>query len=109
MLDTNYKFGEVYRLARQTESADDRVAFKKVFSNNHGGVALLAFKTGQKLDTHSAPEQVMVNVLKGEIEFTMLDMPHTMKAGDFMLMGENVPHSVVAHTDAKVMLVKIKA
>lgn len=44
-----------------------------------------------------------------EVEFTMIDKPHTIKAGFFMLMGQGVPHSVVAATDAKVMLVKIKA
>lgn len=109
MLETNYRFGEVYRLASQIEHSDDRVAFKKVFSNNNGEVALLAFKAGQKLDTHSVNQQVMVNIIEGEIEFTMLDTPHKMKAGDFLLMGEGVPHSVVATTDAKVMLVRIKA
>ena len=53
------------------------VAFKNMFINDNGRVALVAFKAGQKLDTHTTPEEVMVNVLEGEIEFTMLDMtPH---------------------------------
>ena len=60
------------------------------------------------LATHQAPAEVMVNVIEGEIVFTMLDTPHTMRKGDFLLMGNGVPHSVHAVTDAKVMLVKIK-
>ena len=51
----------------------------------------------------------MVYVLEGEVEFTMIDHPHTLKAGDFMLMGEGVPHSVVAKADSKIMLVKVKS
>lgn len=109
MLSTEYKFGEVHALAAQVQSAADKVQFHAVFHNENGGVALLAFKAGQVLDTHMANAEVMVNVLEGEIEFTMIDRAHTMRAGDFLLMGANVPHSVAATTDAKVMLVKVKS
>lgn len=109
MIETDYKFGEVHVLANQIEYGEDRVHFNNIFSNNNGGVSLVAFKSGQKLDTHTAPAEVMVSVLEGEIEFTMLDKPHILKAGDFLLMGENVPHSVLAKADSKVILTKIKA
>lgn len=108
MLDTNYKFGEVFDVASQIEIGSERVQFKNIFTNANGGVALVAFKAGQKLDTHTAPAEVMVNVLEGEIEFTMLDMKHIIKAGQFMLMGEDVPHSVAATKDTKMMLIKVK-
>lgn len=109
MLETEIKFGEVHDLAVQIENSIDRVQFKNIFSNGNGGVALLAFKAGQKLDEHVAPAEVMVNVLEGEIEFTLLGHPHTISAGQFLLMGAGVPHSVLAKTDAKVMLIKLKA
>lgn len=109
MLQTNYRFGEVYDLKNQIESSDDRVNFNSVFTNSNGGVVMLAFKAGQCLETHTAPAEVMVNVMEGEIEFTMLGTPHTLKAGQFLLMGAEVPHSVKAVTDSKLMLVKIKA
>ena len=107
-MKTNYKFGEVNTLAGGIEASAERVQFKEIFETGHGGVVLLAFKKGQKLDTHLAPAEVMVTVLEGEIEFTMLDKSHTIKRGEFLLMGADVPHSVTAVTDAKVMLVKIK-
>ena len=108
MLNTEYKFGEVHPLADQIESAHDKVQFKHIFSTENGGVVLVAFKAGQKLDTHTAPAEVMVNVLEGEIEFTMLDHPHTLRAGEYLLMGADVPHSVVAKADSKIILVKVK-
>lgn len=108
MLDTDYKFGEVYNVASQIEPGIERVEFKRIFENNNGGVSLLAFKGGQKLDEHVAPAEVMVCVLEGEIEFTMINQPHTIKAGEFMLMGAGVPHSVVAKADSKVALIKVK-
>ena len=108
MLDTEFKFGEVHMLASQIQTAEDRPQFRNIFSNGNGGVVLVGLSAGQKLDTHTAPAELMVNVLEGEIEFTMLDRPHTIKAGEFMLMGADVPHSVLAKADSKIMLVKVR-
>ena len=108
MNNTNYKFGEVHTLSDQVEQNENNVQFRNIFETGNGGVALLAFKAGQKLDTHLASTEVMVTVLQGEIEFTMLDRKHTICENQFLLMGANVPHSVVANKDSKVMLVKVK-
>lgn len=108
MLNSDYRFGEVHTLADQIQAADDKVHFKHIFNNENGGVVLVAFKAGQKLDTHTAPAEVMVNVLEGEVEFTMIDKVRTIKAGQFLLMGAQVPHSVAAKADSKLMLVKVK-
>lgn len=108
MLETDYKFAEVHNLADQIETGNDKVHFKAIFSNENGGVSLIAFKSGQKLDTHTAPCELMVTVLEGEIVFTVIDQPKVLKAGNFMLVGADVPHNVLAKSDAKVMLMKIK-
>ena len=109
MFKTEYKFGEVHALAPQVIDGPDKVQFRHIFENDNGGVSLLAFRANQSLAEHVAPAEVMVYVLEGEVEFTMIDHPHTLKAGDFMLMGEGVPHSVVAKADSKIMLVKVKS
>ena len=108
MIETNYKFGEVNSLADQIKEETDRVQFKNIFSNSNGGVVLVAFKAGQGLDTHIAPAELMVNVLEGEIEFTLNGVSHTLRGGEFLLMGADVPHSVKAKADSKMMLVKVK-
>lgn len=108
MLQSEYKFGEVHTLADQVEIAYDKIHFQHIFGNENGGVVLAAFKEGQKLDTHTAPAELMVAVLEGEIEFTMIDKPHILQAGQFMLVGAGVPHSVVAKADSKMMLIKVR-
>ncbi|MCH5236810.1 MAG: cupin domain-containing protein [Muribaculaceae bacterium] len=107
-MKTNYRYGEIISLCNQVDYASDQVEFRQVFETSNGGVALLAFKEGQKLETHTSPFQVMVTVCEGEIDFTMLDETHLMKAGDALLMGANVAHSVKARANSKVLLVKIK-
>lgn len=108
MLKTDYKFGDVFTLASQVEKNDSKVEFKEIMNNDNGGIALLAFSAGLELPKHLAPAEVMVYVLEGEVEFTMIDRPLHLKRGEFFLMGNGLPHSVRALTDAKVMLVKIK-
>lgn len=108
MLETEFKFGEVHNLRNQIEVGSEKVGFKNIFSNQNGGVVLVAFKAGQKLDTHMAPAEVLVNVLEGEIEFVMAGKSHTIKAGEFLLLGADVPHSVYANADSKMMLIKVK-
>ena len=108
MINTEYKFGEVHILANQVEKGEDKVHFANIFNNENGGVALVAFKEGQQLDTHAAPAELMVNVLEGEIEFTIFDKVHTLRGGEFLLLGAEVPHSVYAKADSKLMLIKVK-
>lgn len=109
MLSTDFRFGEVNDLAEQVKTDPEKVGFRNIFENKHGGASLLAFKKGQSLPRHIAPAEVMVSVLEGQIEFTMIDKAHVLGAGQFLLMGEAVPHQVLALTDAKVLLVKVKA
>lgn len=109
MLSTEYRFGEVHNLASQNKIGHDKVNFRRIFENSNGGVSLVAFKKGQSLARHTAPAEVMIYLLEGEIEFTMIDTPHILKAGDFMLMGQDVPHSVVANADTKMILIKIRS
>lgn len=108
MLNTNYKFGEVFPLAAQIGDNDSKVAFQQIVDNDNGGVVLLGFKAGQELERHLAPAEVMIYVIEGNVDFMMNDMPLHLHKGDFFLMGNGVPHSVKALSDAKVMLIKIK-
>jgi len=81
MLKTDYKFGEVFPLASQVKKNESKVEFQDIMNNNNGGVALLAFSAGQDLASHLAPAEVMVQVLEGEVIFTMIDRPlHLMPA-----------------------------
>lgn len=109
MLTTDYKFSEVFPLASQIEADADKVRFHGVFANENGGVTLVAFRKGQMLDEHVAPAELMVVVLDGEVEFKVVGKPNILRKGDFMLVGKDARHSVVANTDAKMMLIKVKA
>ncbi len=108
MLNTNFKFGEVFPLAAQIVCNNSKVAFQHIVGNDNGGVVLLGFMAGQELERHLAPAEVMIYVIDGDVDFMMNDKPLHLHKGDFFLMGQGVSHSVKALSDAKVMLIKIK-
>lgn len=108
IMNSNFKFGEVNKLADLFATNPTKVNFTNIFETENGGISLLSFDKGQKLEKHVAPFEVMVLTLEGEIEFTMLDNKNIIRTGEFLLMGSNVPHSVKANEQSKVMLIKIK-
>lgn len=109
MMTTDFKFSEVFPLASKIVADADKVKFQGVFSNDNGGVSLVAFRKGQKLDEHVAPAELMVVALEGEVEFTVVGKPNILRQGDFMLVGKDARHSVVANADSKLMLIKIRS
>lgn len=110
MLSTDFRFGEVHPLSSQIAPEGDKACFRNIFENSNGGVSLLALKEGQGLTPHTAPAELMVCVLEGEIVFTLVEQRQDcrIRRGEFLLVGEGVLHSVLAKEDSKVMLVKIK-
>lgn len=67
-------------------------------------IVLFAFKAGQQLQEHSTSSQILVQALRGRVTFTAAGSSIEAQAGMVLQLEANVPHSVVAKTDA-VMLV----
>jgi quercetin dioxygenase-like cupin family protein len=67
-------------------------------------IVLFTFKAGQQLQEHSTSSQILVQALHGHITFTAVGNSIEAQAGMVLQLEANVPHSVVAKTDA-VMLV----
>lgn len=109
MTDTSFRFNEVHSLVNQIETGSDRVHVKTILSNSNGGVTLLAFEAGQKLEEHVAPAEVMVYTIEGSVEFNIQGKTHNLAAGNFLLLEQGTPHSVFAREHSKVMLIKVKA
>ncbi len=59
-------------------------------------VTLFAFDEGQALSEHSAPFNALVQVTQGELEITLAGQPHSVKAGELIVMPADVPHALRA-------------
>jgi quercetin dioxygenase-like cupin family protein len=67
-------------------------------------VVLFAFKAGQQLKEHRTSSQILVQALRGRITFTTAGDSVKMQAGMILQVEASVPHSVLAQTDAVMLL-----
>ena len=95
--------------SKESECATDEIKRCKVLENASGCVTLMKLCKGKTIDTHTAPADVMVQILDGEADFTVENTKHRLCPGDSLLMPASTPHSVHAATALKFLLVKLNA
>ena len=67
-------------------------------------LVLFAFKAGQQLQEHRTSSQILVQVLRGRVTVTAAGRSVKLHAGMVLQVEANVPHTVVAQTDAVMLL-----
>jgi quercetin dioxygenase-like cupin family protein len=85
------------------------VVSRTIIEKKTGTVTLFAFDKGQGLSEHTAPFDAMVEILDGEAEITISGKPHSVKAGEFIIMPAGKPHSLRAVKKFKMALVMIRS
>ena len=63
---------------------------------------------GQGLSEHASPFDAVVHILDGEAKITIGGKPHTVKAGEIIIMPANIPHALQAEVQFKMLLVLIR-
>ena len=99
---------KVLRLAGLVEIQDGAVVSREVLSQKAGTATVFAFGTGQQLSEHTAPFDAMVCALEGEAVVTIGGKPHTVRAGDMIIMPAGIPHALRAPAPFKMLLVMIR-
>ena len=90
------------------EYSAEGIVSKRVLDKPVGTVTLFAFDKGQRLSTHSAPFDAMVQVMEGTAEIIINEQPFTLTAGDTIIMPAGIPHAVNATEKFKMVLTMIK-
>jgi quercetin dioxygenase-like cupin family protein len=85
------------------------VVSRTLIDTKAGTVTLFAFGKGQGLSEHTAPYDVMVYVLEGEVDITISGNLITLKLGEITIMPANQPHALLAKTRFKMLLTMIKS
>lgn len=67
----------------------------------------LSLDEGYVLAPHPAPGDGIVQVVEGEIEFTISDVPHRMKTGEAIVMAAGAVHAVKAFVPSKIIVTAI--
>lgn len=84
------------------------VVSRQITKSDGGNVTLFAFDAGQELSEHTAPFDALVHILDGEAEVRLDGVPHTLTAGDAIIMPADVPHALRAVTRFKMLLTMVR-
>ena len=90
------------------EYQEGAVVSKEILKTSSGTVTVFAFDAGQGLSEHTAPFEVLVNVIDGEAEVTISGTAHTLSEGQMIILPANQPHALKANKRFKMLLVMLR-
>lgn len=67
-------------------------------------IVRLVLRAGEGLREHSAPGEVTVHVIEGEIDFQVPGGTHRLRAGDFIHLEAGQPHALQARVDSSAVV-----
>jgi quercetin dioxygenase-like cupin family protein len=94
----------LFNIRQLTQFRADRPYVQVLSDLGAARVVLFAFRAGQQLKEHRTSSQLLVQVLRGRIIFATADNSVSLQAGMVLQLEENVPHTVIARTDAIMLL-----
>lgn len=87
---------EKYSYFENISFLEDRPAVSIMIKNPHVKELRLAFKAGQQMKSHKAPCAIVVQVLRGKIDFGVLENRYMLVDGDCIFVENSVMHDLNA-------------
>jgi quercetin dioxygenase-like cupin family protein len=103
-----FEHSTVFSFPEKVEYSAEGIISKRVIDRPVGTVTLFSFDKGQRLSTHSAPFDAMVQVIEGSAEIVISDVPLQLGTGEAIIMPAGIPHAVIALEKFKMVLTMIK-
>jgi len=100
--------GSKFRFHGSVDYSTGGIVSKRIIDRPVGTVTLFAFDKGQRLSTHSAPFDALVQVVEGQAEIIIDNIPIDLSEGDSVVMPAGIPHAVNATEKFKMVLTMIK-
>ncbi|MGI6403828.1 MAG: cupin domain-containing protein [Oscillospiraceae bacterium] len=91
-------------LAEQVQYLEGQIVSKTLAQNRHHSLTLFAFDKGEEISTHDSEGDAMVLALDGQGLITIDGIQHPLRAGEAIVMPANIPHSVFATEQFKMLL-----
>ena len=91
-----------------TQYQEHSVVSREIIRKPSGTMTVFAFDEGEGLSEHTAPFDAAVYLLEGEARITIDGEPHSVKAGEMIIMPAGKPHALKAVSRYKMLLVMIK-
>lgn len=103
-----FEKGRVFDVAHMIDYAEGGVVSKELIHNDAGSVTLFSFDAGQQLSEHTAPFDVLLQVVEGEMELSVEGKVNVVKAGEAFVIPNGARHSVSAAKPFKMIITMIR-
>lgn len=67
-------------------------------------VVRIVLRAGESLREHAVPGEITLQCLEGSVLVSTPGARHELSAGDFIHLAGGVPHALMAHSDASLLL-----
>jgi len=98
----------VENLAQMLHFQDKAIVSRMLVKNAGGSVTLFAFDSGEGLSEHTAPFDALLIGVEGRADILLGGQPHSLGAGETLLMPANMPHAVTPVEPFKMLLVMLR-
>ena len=100
--------GRSANLADLVQYSSDSIVSKILIDKPPGSLTLFAFDQGQSLSEHTSPFDAVVQIIDGSAVLNIGNQTVEPKTGQIVIMPANVPHSVEAKEQFKMLLIMIR-
>ncbi|NIS81860.1 MAG: cupin domain-containing protein [Anaerolineales bacterium] len=87
---------------------DDSIVSRTFHEDDHTKVVLFGFAKGQELSEHTASHPAILYFLEGHCRLTLGEDDQQAQPGTWVHMPAQLPHSVHASTQARMMLILLR-
>lgn len=98
----------IINMKNAVEYQSGAVVSKEILKTSGGTVTVFAFDADQGLSEHTAPFNVLVQIMDGEAEISIDQTPHIVTAGQMIELPANKTHSLRATKRFKMLLIMMK-
>lgn len=95
-------------LAKEVEVPEDGTLTRTLYSDDRVKVVLFGFSAGQELSEHTSSMPAILHFLDGEATVTLGKDTIQAKAGSWVHMSPNLPHSIRTKTPVTMLLELLK-
>lgn len=99
---------KVFNFRNLVSYQDGSIVSRTIIDKNEGTITVFAFDDEQKLSTHSAPFDALVQMVEGTGIIRIEDQEFEIDAPGTIIMPANKPHSVAGKGQFKMVLTMIR-
>ncbi len=103
-----FEHSTIFRFTEKVDYSPEGIISKRIIDRPAGTITLFSFDEGQRLSTHSAPYDALVQVIEGKAEILINEKPFSLGTGDALILPAGIPHAVSATEKFKMVLTMIK-